>query len=51
MKLKIFLVVILFSRFCATAQNQEKLFEQSYDLLNSMLLNGNTYTGRFNPVE
>ncbi|WP_395074843.1 hypothetical protein [Flavobacterium sp.] len=44
MKLKIFLVVILFSRFCATAQNQEKLFEQSYDLLNSMLLNGNTYS-------
>ena len=30
---------ILLSTFCATAQNQEKLFEQSYALLNSMITN------------
>ncbi|WP_317128004.1 hypothetical protein, partial [Flavobacterium psychrophilum] len=35
---------ILFSKFCATAQNQEKLFEQSYALLNSMLVDENNYS-------
>ncbi|EKT3957110.1 hypothetical protein NTJ28_001083 [Flavobacterium psychrophilum] len=40
----IFLILILFSKFCATAQNQEKLFEQSYALLNSMLVDENNYS-------
>ena len=39
-----FLILILFSKFCATAQNQEKLFEQSYALLNSMLVDENNYS-------
>ncbi|EKT3958640.1 hypothetical protein NTJ28_002657, partial [Flavobacterium psychrophilum] len=43
-KKTIFLVLILFSKFCATAQNQEKLFEQSYALLNSMLVDENNYS-------
>ena len=44
MRKTIFLVLILFSKFCATAQNQEKLFEQSYALLNSMLVDENNYS-------
>ena len=40
----ILLILLLFSRFCATAQNQEKLFEQSYALLNSMLVDENNYS-------
>lgn len=40
----LFLIPILFSKFCVTAQNQEKLFEQSYALLNSMLVNENNYS-------
>jgi hypothetical protein len=44
MRITIFLFLILFSKFCATAQNQEKLFEQSYALLNSMLVNENNYS-------
>ncbi|HFG0566526.1 TPA: hypothetical protein ACGFUW_002308 [Flavobacterium psychrophilum] len=43
-KKTIFLILILFSKFCATAQNQEKLFEQSYALLNSMLVDENNYS-------
>lgn len=34
----------MFSSFCAIAQNQEKLFEQSYALLHSMLENQNKYS-------
>ena len=37
-------LLILFSKFCSTAQNQEKLFEQSYVLLNNMLINENSYS-------
>lgn len=44
MRKTIFLILILFSKFCATAQNQEKLFEQSYALLNSMLVDENNYS-------
>ena len=44
MRKTIFLVLILFSKFCATAQNQEKLFEQSYALLYSMLVDENNYS-------
>lgn len=43
-----FIVLLLFfSKFCAVAQNletQEKNFEQSYTLLNSMLVNENKYS-------
>ncbi|OAE90379.1 hypothetical protein [Flavobacterium psychrophilum] len=38
------LLILLFSKFCAIAQNQEKLFEQSYALLNSMLVDENNYS-------
>ncbi|MFY7938245.1 MAG: hypothetical protein ACOVOQ_12765 [Flavobacterium sp.] len=41
------ILLILFSKFCATAQNletQEKLFEQSYALLNNMLVDENSYS-------
>lgn len=41
------LLLLLFSEFCANAQNsetQEKNFEQSFDLLNSMLVNENNYS-------
>ena len=34
----------LLSTFCATAQNQEKLFEQSYALLTSMIDNESNYS-------
>ena len=44
MRKTIFLILILFSKFCVTAQNQEKLFEQSYALLNSMLVDENNYS-------
>jgi hypothetical protein len=37
-------LLLLFSLFCANAQNQEKLFEQSYALLHSMLENENNYS-------
>ena len=40
----IFLVLLLFSKFCATAQNQETLFEQSFALLNNMLVDENSYS-------
>jgi hypothetical protein len=38
------ILIILFSKFCATAQNQEKLFEQSYTILNNMLVNEKSYS-------
>jgi len=38
------LLLILFSKFCANAQNQDRLFEQSYTLLNNMLINENSYS-------
>jgi hypothetical protein len=38
------IILILFSKFCATAQNQEKSFEQSYALLNTMLVDDNSYS-------
>jgi hypothetical protein len=44
MKKTLFLILILFSKFYATAQNQEILFEQSYALLNSMLVDENNYS-------
>jgi hypothetical protein len=44
MKKILFFILLLFSKFCATAQNQEKLFEQSYALLNSMLVDDNNYS-------
>ena len=44
MRKTIFLILILFSKFCATAQNQEKLFEQSFALLNNMLVDENSYS-------
>jgi hypothetical protein len=46
-KTKIIILFLFFSKFCATAQNfekQEKLFEQSYALLNSMLVDENNYS-------
>lgn len=44
MKKKIFYLFLFFSTFCAKAQNQEQLFEQSYALLNSMLVDENKYS-------
>lgn len=46
MKLKTITILLLsfLSTFCATAQNQEKLFEQSYALLNSMIVNESNYS-------
>jgi len=38
------ILLILFSASSAKAQNQEKLFEQSFDLLNTMLINENSYS-------
>ena len=41
------ILFLFFSKFCATAQNfekQEKLFEQSFALLNSMLVDENNYS-------
>ena len=46
-KYKLLLLLFFFSLFCANAQNretQEKNFEQSYALLNSMLVNENNYS-------
>ena len=46
-KTTIIIILFFFSTFCATAQNvetQEKLFEQSYALLNSMLVDENNYS-------
>jgi hypothetical protein len=43
-KIAFLLLLLLFSKFCASAQNQENLFEQSYALLNNMLVNENTYS-------
>ncbi|HFG0566919.1 hypothetical protein [Flavobacterium psychrophilum] len=46
-KYKLLLLLFLFSTFCATAQNvekQEQLFEQSYALLNNMLVDENNYS-------
>lgn len=44
MRKTILFLLILFSKFCATAQNQEKLFEQSFALLNNMLVDDNSYS-------
>ncbi|MGH2666306.1 transglutaminase family protein [Flavobacterium sp.] len=38
------ILLLLFSKFCVFAQNKEKLFEQSYTLLNSMIENENNYS-------
>jgi hypothetical protein len=38
------ILIILFSKFCATAQNQEKLFEQGFALLNNMLVDESSYS-------
>ena len=35
---------LFFNIFCATAQKQEKLFEQSFALLHSMIDNDNNYS-------
>lgn len=46
-KTTIIILILFFSKFCAVAQNfekQEKLFEQSYALLNSMLVDENNYS-------
>ena len=46
-KYKFLLLLFFFSKFCATAQNletQEKNFEQSFALLNSMLVDENNYS-------
>ncbi len=46
-KTKIIILFLFFSKFCAIAQNfekQEKLFEQSFTLLNSMLVDENNYS-------
>ena len=46
-KTTIIILFFFFSKFCATAQNfekQEKLFEQSFALLNSMLVDENNYS-------
>jgi hypothetical protein len=43
-KIAFTILLLLFSKFCATAQNQEKLFEQSYTLLNNMLVDENSYS-------
>ena len=46
-KTTIIILFLFFSKFCATAQNfekQEKLFEQSFALLNSMLVDENNYS-------
>jgi hypothetical protein len=43
-KTKIIILFVFFSKFCAVAQNQEKLFEQSYVLLNTMLVNEKEYS-------
>ena len=43
-KIYFLFLILLFSKFCANAQNQEKLFEQSYALLNSMLVDDNNYS-------
>ncbi|MBZ4036689.1 hypothetical protein K6T82_18105 [Flavobacterium sp. 17A] len=37
------ILLILFSKFCAIAQNKESLFEDSYALLNSMIENEHNY--------
>lgn len=42
---KIFLILLLlFSKFCVLAQHQEKLFEESYTLLNDMLESESAYS-------
>lgn len=46
-KYKFLLILFFFSKFCATAQNletQEKNFEQSFALLNSMLVDDSKYS-------
>jgi len=46
-KYKLLLLLFFLSTFCATAQNvekQEELFEQSYALLNNMLVDENNYS-------
>ena len=45
MKKTIYLLLLLFvSCFCAVAQKQERLFEDSYTLLNGMITNENSYS-------
>ncbi|WP_396170768.1 hypothetical protein [Flavobacterium sp.] len=46
-KYKFLLILFFFSKFCALAQNletPEKNFEQSFALLNSMLVDENKYS-------
>ncbi|EKT4510761.1 hypothetical protein [Flavobacterium psychrophilum] len=43
-KTTILILFILFSKFCANAQKQEILFEQSFALLNSMLVDETNYS-------
>jgi hypothetical protein len=38
------LFLLLFSKFCVQAQKQEKLFEESYTFLNSMIVDENNYS-------
>lgn len=41
----IFIILLLsFSKFCVIAQNKERLFEESYTLLNSMIDNESSYS-------
>lgn len=44
MKKSILVLLLFFSTFCANAQNQEKLFEQSFALLHSMIENDNNFS-------
>lgn len=41
---RLFFLFLFLSAFCAKAQNQEQLFEQSYALLNSMLVDEKNYS-------
>jgi hypothetical protein len=43
-KITILIVLLFFSKFGVVAQNQEKLFQESYTLLNTMLVNENSYS-------
>lgn len=44
MKKTIYILVLLISFFCANAQKQENLFEDSYALLDGMIANENNYS-------
>jgi hypothetical protein len=41
---RILLLLLLLSKLSAPAQNQEKLFEESYTLLNNMIMDNNIYS-------